>query len=525
MDLRSYRLPRLELVLLSVFMILLGIGLATHEQWADELRAWIIARDVGFTSLYSALRDEFHPPGWYLILKVLQALGLPPGSMKLVTGGAMSAAFYLLLKFSPFTRFQKVLFVLNVYFLYQYGVNSRPYAIEILILFSLAASYHRRKEFVPAWITLIALLSITHAFGALIAPVLFLRVILDFLREKKRGYKILVGAAGAAIVLGSYFLLISPFTRELHGLMEHGPIFRQRFFQSLSFTVQSLFLLVPLEGPWWERSFWSAFSFPAQLSLVFIIPGLVLLFRVCRKDRYPFFFFSYGWLLIVFLHTYYKFSGFNLNHIGQVFLFLITTLWMAGVSGGRILNASLIVTAFTGAFMLLSDARNPYTSGPAVAEYISTKEKAALVSDIPYFSSAWLAYSDRRIVLDSGARVSFVQGDKEILTDMKIDPYFALTDYKGHPIHSSEDYLRRALTEAHCGSGTGTLLILNYWLKEDQLKRLCLALEKTFGRPINSMENFVIYRLESLPCTPGEKKLNCSFPGASDTGSEKRNSL
>ena len=48
-----------------------------HEPWADELQAWLIARDCTVPEIFKMMRWEGHFVPWYLMLHVFAAHGGP----------------------------------------------------------------------------------------------------------------------------------------------------------------------------------------------------------------------------------------------------------------------------------------------------------------------------------------------------------------------------------------------------------------------------------------------------------------
>ena len=56
-----------------------------HEPWADELQAWLIARDCTVPEIFHAMRWEGHFVPWYLMLHVFAANGGPVLCMNLVS--------------------------------------------------------------------------------------------------------------------------------------------------------------------------------------------------------------------------------------------------------------------------------------------------------------------------------------------------------------------------------------------------------------------------------------------------------
>jgi hypothetical protein len=107
-----------------------------HVFWRDEVRAFSIAKQAeSLPNLLSLLRNEGHPPLWYLILKSLylifhQNWVLPLASILI----AMVAAF-LWLFFAPFSVLERVLFLAGVFPLFEFSVMARNYGISMLLMF------------------------------------------------------------------------------------------------------------------------------------------------------------------------------------------------------------------------------------------------------------------------------------------------------------------------------------------------------------------------------------------------------
>ncbi len=483
-----------ELAILIGYCLLIVIGLLNHEFRTDEVRPWLIARELNLSELAEHLRVEFHPFGWYFILKFMSWIHLPVESMKLVSGLFAMLSFGVLVTHSPFNRWQKGFLAFNAYFLYQYGVLSRPYSAEVFILFLLCATYGRRKELRGYWLTLIFFLSMIHVFGFFIAPLFLFRMLLDAWSGKFPVRKMLLFGAPVILSLIISVWLMNPLDYQFGGLLRQTEYIPQRFFQAIAFTFQGLFLILSPVN-WWDHTIISDLNISPRWFLIAVIPGLIILYRYLKNERFGFFLFTSSWLIIISLIVVYAFSTFNLNHLGQVMVILLCALWIAGKNGGHLFTLILFLQAYSGTVMYLTDLQRPYSSGPKVAQYLADKGPLALVGDVPFCTSSWIAYSDRKIIFPDGVSRAMPMGDHSILTDMVI-PSFVLLPYTGGYLRSSENFIRNNLRVARCSSQDPVNLITNYFIRDEESKRLCLTKLQSFTGAINPIEDYHVYEFD-----------------------------
>ncbi|MEY4514636.1 MAG: hypothetical protein RLZZ450_6758 [Pseudomonadota bacterium] len=141
-----------------------------HELWRDEVRALNIVLDSGSPlDLMRNLHNEGHPILWYAILYV--GYGILRTKTVLVAASLLiaEAAVYVFAAYSPFPRWQRVLFAIGLFPLYEYSVMCRNYGLAMLLGFVFCALYPRRFER-PIWFGfVIALFANATAFCAVIA--------------------------------------------------------------------------------------------------------------------------------------------------------------------------------------------------------------------------------------------------------------------------------------------------------------------------------------------------------------------
>jgi hypothetical protein len=141
-----------------------------HELWRDEVRALNIVLDSGSPlDLMRNLHNEGHPILWYAVLYL--GYGILRTKAVLVAASLLiaEAAVFVFAAYAPFPRWQRVLFALGLFPLYEYSVVCRNYGLGMLFAFLYCALYPRRFER-PIWFTsMIALFANTTAFCAVIA--------------------------------------------------------------------------------------------------------------------------------------------------------------------------------------------------------------------------------------------------------------------------------------------------------------------------------------------------------------------
>lgn len=175
-------------VVMSVFLILLSIwGNIIHEPWFDEAQAWVIAKEASWSEIFFYIPHyEGHPPLWHIILKLVSYTGIPfITAMNLVQIVTYSAAVIIFEFKSPFKPILKILLSLGYFFLYQYSVISRPYALFMAALFLCAACYKSRKEKPFAYMLTLLFMCLCHSYGIAFAGGLVIAdIIADIIDEK-----------------------------------------------------------------------------------------------------------------------------------------------------------------------------------------------------------------------------------------------------------------------------------------------------------------------------------------------------
>ncbi len=154
---------KIELIIMLVYIcITFSISIFFHEKWRDEAQAWLMARDLNLVELLKQMKYEGHPFLWQLILMPFAKLGFPYITQNILSLSFMWIFAWLLLKKSPFKRFEKIIILLSVPIIYLYPVISRNYSLIPLALSIIAILYKERNEKKIQYILAILFLAYTH---------------------------------------------------------------------------------------------------------------------------------------------------------------------------------------------------------------------------------------------------------------------------------------------------------------------------------------------------------------------------
>ena len=138
------------------------IFVINHEIWADEAQVWLIVKNLSIPEMLKHLVNEGHPAFFYLLIMPFAKAGFPIFSMQIICWLCSSAAVFLLLQFSPFSKFSKFAITASAGMFYFFPVIARSYSIIPLLVFALAVLYPKAKEKPFLYAFLLVILANTH---------------------------------------------------------------------------------------------------------------------------------------------------------------------------------------------------------------------------------------------------------------------------------------------------------------------------------------------------------------------------
>lgn len=153
---------------LLLFIVLTLFGFYIHEPWRDELQIWLIViKSNSLVELYIN-KDADHPFLLYFILYVGSFI-----SKKIIVNQFIHlvislGSVILILKDKKITPTYKTILIFGYYFLFEYNIIVRSYAITVFLLLLFLNNYKTNKINIKAIISLI-LIAFSNIMGLIIA--------------------------------------------------------------------------------------------------------------------------------------------------------------------------------------------------------------------------------------------------------------------------------------------------------------------------------------------------------------------
>ncbi|MBE9115467.1 hypothetical protein IQ249_06095 [Lusitaniella coriacea LEGE 07157] len=373
------------------------IGILNHAMWRDELTIWLIVRDSeSWKDFLEVIRYEPHPALWYFCVAVLFRLSQNPAIMQLFHLGIGTIGAYLFLRYSPFSKVHKILFIFGYLPFYEYLIISRNYSLGILFAFWFCTLYETRRRSYLGLSILLFLISNANAYSLFIAVALGATLILEYIFRNEFDYRTRASfldrlTSLTIFILGAFSsiaFLIPPGDNLEHGGLSSGWTFvfsLRHFFTALA-RLWNSYIVVIVAG---DSKYYSV-VICGVLSLVIIafVSGFLI------KKHLALFFYLFATTEIL-LFTYTKFLGAQ-RHFGHLYIVFIIALWLANyyptsnrlassIARSRVLSnwmefASFHKKTFITIILLLQliagiiafnrDLVIPYSASKATASYI-----------------------------------------------------------------------------------------------------------------------------------------------------------
>jgi hypothetical protein len=420
-------------ILLTLGSFLLQLcGLLRHAMWRDEMQVWLLARySHSFRELLYYKRYECHPAAWYSLVYLASRVSSNPFAMQLVHLLIASSTIYVLARYSPFTRVQKVLLVCGYFLVFEYATISRCYALGVLLVFCFCAVFQpgsRKRYFTLS--LLLALLAETSAYGAIIAAVLALFLALEFVSAPGpllwKNFRQIVAPAfvfAGGMALAAMQMVVpkdSRFAAFLHFSLDESDI---------ELTLSAIWkAFVPL--PELTIHFWNSNIVHGPLLpwLSITVLGISVLFLVRHWTLTA----TYGCgvaVLLVFRHILKW--GVSLRHDGHFFILFLVCVWLAAKCPEKpllklqvdrifgwflrkrdvILTGLLAVHAVAGIGVTAVALVRPFSQSEATAQFLKTNhlDRMFIVGETDHRASSVVGYLNRPIYYyDEGRMGSFV---------------------------------------------------------------------------------------------------------------------
>jgi hypothetical protein len=201
-----FRLP--EAIALFVYGAAVAWCSARHVSWFDEAQAWLIARDSSLRDLLlHRLHYEGSPGLWHLLLWIACRFGAPFAAIHVLAALAAVAGAAIWLRWSPLPRIPMLLMPFTYFFLFQYAVVARSYALAPLFGFALMTLYGRKESSPVLFALLAGLCANASLHMAALASGLAAAYGIDRLRSQARENSPLTKLIPAAAIFSLFLIL------------------------------------------------------------------------------------------------------------------------------------------------------------------------------------------------------------------------------------------------------------------------------------------------------------------------------
>ena len=440
---------RREALILAVIVGLLGlVGALNHELWRDEAEIWLLARDSATPGdLLTNMSTEGHPMLWYALNWMLARISPDPRMMQVLHVAIAAALAWTVGRHAPFPRFIRVLFCLGYYPIYEFNVISRAYGLQLLLALAICVLWPRRAQ-ARWWIAvLLALLSQTIAYGAIMAGALVIAMAIlsrspeDPLGRLPAGAQagpLALAVAGIAGGAGHAFWQASRMGADHLGVYQPGYDF-EWFATAMSTILRGgLPLPDPGDAAVWNTNFVDALGSASTIAGLLGGVGLLALgFWVLRGSPaiVAGFVVGTGAMLSLTLFLWYG----QQRHHSETFLFWWVCVWIAVGSGARwtrlhsrVLGVLLALHCVAGMWLFATDLARPFSHAQGVAGVLESDEwnERPVVGHIDYAAqpiNAWLNrpiyYTETRVF---GTFLDWSENRKEVSTEVAMREAFDL---------------------------------------------------------------------------------------------------
>jgi hypothetical protein len=405
----SFKQP-LQWAAFLLYLLVAGFTMANHEMWADELHSWNIARgSESFADIFRNSRYEGHPPLWYFILWTIAQFTHNLVAVQVVHLLIAAVPVLLVLFYSKMPVATKLLIPFGYFFLFEYAILSRNYAIGILLACVICVIMRRNFRYKTAlYYTLLLLLANTHLLGTLLAGSLHVYYLLWQMQQKKT-MAVIAGHVllGILVALPAVYFILPPADSVLNAQVQTGNRFMTR---AKAFMQAPLRSMLPVPA-WWKMNWWntqllvevkesSAFIRLFSLAIAIMMPVLAFfIFRGERKSLAVFFanfVFSLMIALTVLTLGTARYSGF-------IFIGFILALWLYSeerpMVGWKkiVIDSVLAVQVIAGIVAVVKDIHSPFSNSYRVHELIQqVPADKKLVCDY-WAVNTYSAYADRPV--------------------------------------------------------------------------------------------------------------------------------
>ncbi|WP_207432413.1 hypothetical protein [Sabulibacter ruber] len=394
-----------------VYALLLARLMPYHELWFDETEPWLLAL---YSDSYSELlynkRFEGHPNLWYSLLFAVTRFTQNLQALQICQFSFAVGFVFVFLRYAPFHWLLRLLFCFGYYGLFEYGLISRLYALELLTTFLICAFYPKRCSNWFLYILLLVLNAQTHLFGLFFSGVLGLLLFSE-------AFGVWKGASSQSEIapmkkwLGFFFwtagCLFSIWS--IARPAEMGQVMVN--LRAVTRPWQAFFPI-----PHFFVDFWNSYILTPTIAghaLEALFSGVIILFTLhCFKAEKRLFFPFLALIVLLSLFFAFKYMG-SLRHFGHYFTFTVAFTWLLSYYQGysqriqqsyqrlqKLLFLAVLIQFGVGIYAVAMEVNYSFHPAKKTAAYLKEKVPASdlIVVEDDILLSAVVAYYGKPII-------------------------------------------------------------------------------------------------------------------------------
>ena len=313
----NWKLPFLVYILINSIMLFF------HEPWRDEMQAFSLANTSNsIAELINATQYEGHPSLWFVILFLFTRFTTSVIIIQLLHLAIMSTGVFVFLKYAPIKMIQKILIIFGYYFIYEYSLLFRCYAIGITLLFIVCVLIERKKIILSGIILFFVFQS--NVYSLFLGTSLWMICFFSF--YKLSPLKTILASLIVMLGILLFFFNVLP----LHDA-GYAAGYQLKFLPILSNTINiwKSFIVIPkFDIHFWNSSILDYLSENNALLIMRIGSSFIALFCLfyLRKSNKAVIYFLISTITII-LFSAIKFDGY-LRHNGHIFISFMIALWI-----------------------------------------------------------------------------------------------------------------------------------------------------------------------------------------------------
>lgn len=373
--------------LLAIIFILyifgLSIAMTHHELWGDELHSWNIAKaSTTFSDLIHNIRYEGHPPVWYTILWIVSKFTYNVTYIQVPQFIIACLVVFVILFFSPFPLVVKILIPFGYYFLFEYGVLSRNYAMGVLAACCICYIIQKKVRYkILLYYILLFIMANTHLLAMQLAGSLHLYFLLWNFEQKKNKKIVALHLLLGIVVFLPAFYFVAPPSDSASNI--NYWLNRWDMVQQLRIIFQIPFRsFIPIPA-WWNYNFWNTeFLIEAQsrygilkiLTPLIFLSVLTLIFFILKKNKKSLTLFTVNFLLNILFAIIFPLT--TARYVGFIYIAFIASYWLycyevpLTQNNKFLVNILLALQFIAGVFTVVKDIRLPFSNSYKVNELL-----------------------------------------------------------------------------------------------------------------------------------------------------------